>query len=152
MRLPRMTTRRWMVVVVIVATLAASWVQAQRWIRYAAVWRDYTASRELYEEGMLLSSTLVLRSQRIMAAQLDLSFGREQQIRAITAHLTRVSGVIQAEINWPPNLHDRSDFRAIEIEDALGKTMFPMKQWLDVLEVKEGLAMCQDQLKKLKEK
>ena len=152
MRPPQMTTRRWMVVVVIVATLAASWIQAQRSIRYVSVWRDYRASREWYEEGRLLPSTLVLRSQRIMEAQLSLSFGREQQVRAITAHLTRVSGVIQAEINWPPTLHARPEFHAIEIEEALGKTMFPMKQWLDALEVKEGLATCQVKLKKLKEK
>ncbi len=152
MRVPRMTTRRWMITVAIVAV---SCVQAQRlWLRtrYASALGDYRASTGWYEEGRLLPSTLVLGSQRVMEAQLDLSAGREQQILAITAHLTRASGVIQEEINEPFYLHDRPDYTASEIEEALGKCKLPLQEWLGEHQVKEGLAKCQAELKKLKEK
>jgi hypothetical protein len=152
MRLPRMTTRRWMDVVAGAAILAASCVWAQRLIRYDSAWHDYMASTQWYEEGRLLPGPLVLRSQRVMEAQLDLSVGREQQIRAITAHFTRVSGLIQAEINEPLGIHDRPDRVALEIGEALGKCKLPLQEWLTAPEVKEGLAKCHDQLKKLKEK
>src|SRR5262249_52100419 len=120
MRLPLMTTRRWMTFVALVAILAAACVWAQRFIRYTTALRDYTASMHWYEEGRLLPSTLVLRSQRVMEAELDVSAGRQQQIRAIAAHLTRVAGVIQAEINEPIELHTTPERYVREIEEALG--------------------------------
>jgi hypothetical protein len=84
-----------------------------------------------------------------MEAQLDLAAGRRQQIRAITAHLTRASGLIQAEINEPLDLHIYPELVSLEIEEALEKGLLPLHQWLTAVEVKEGLAKCQDQLKKL---
>jgi hypothetical protein len=147
----RMTTRRWMILVALVAALAASWVQVQRQIRYASVWRAYKASMEWYQEGRLRPSTVILRSQHVMDAELALSFGREQQIRAVAAHLTRSSGVIQAEINDLPRLHARPEWDAIEIDEALQKGMLILQKHLSASEVKAGLATCQDQLKKLKE-
>ena len=87
-----------------------------------------------------------------MEAELALSFGKEQQIRAVAAHLTRASGVIQAEINELPLCRGRPERDAIEIDEALEKGMLPLQKHLSASEVKEGLATCQDQLKKLREK
>jgi hypothetical protein len=140
-----------MILVALVAALAASWVQAQRQIRYASVWSAYRASMGWYQEGRLRPSTLILRSQHVMEAELALSFGKKQQIRAVAAHLTRASGVIQAEISDLPRLHARPDWDAIEIDEALQKGVLPLQKHLSASEVKAGLVMCQDQLKKLKE-
>jgi hypothetical protein len=150
-RVLRMTTRRWMILVALVAALAASWVQAQRQIRYASVWRAYRASMEWYQEGRLPPGTLILRSQHVMQAELSFSFGKKQQIRAVAAHLSRASEVIQAEINDLPRLHARPDCDAFEIDEALQKGMLPLQKHLSASDVKAGLATCQDQLKKLKE-
>jgi hypothetical protein len=87
-----------------------------------------------------------------MEAELALSFGKKQQIRAVAAHLTRASGVILAEINDPPRLHDRPEWDAIYIDEALRKGMLPLPKHLTTSEVKEALATCQDQLMKLKQK
>jgi hypothetical protein len=147
-----MTTRRWMISVAIAAIFAASCVQAQRLIRYASALRDYTASTHRYEEGRLLPETLILRSQRVMEAQLDLAIGRGQQIRAITAHLTRAYEVIRAEANEPLRLHDRPELYALHIEEALKKGMLPLLKGSIAPEVKENMSKCQDQLRRLKEK
>jgi hypothetical protein len=146
-----MMTRRWMISVAVVAIFAATFVQAQRLLRYASALRVYAASSQWYEQGRLLASTLVLRSQRVMDAQYDLAIGREQQIRAITAHLTRASELIQAEINAPLGLHDRPELDALEVEKALGKGTLSL-QWSTAPEVKEGLSKCQNQLETLKKK
>jgi hypothetical protein len=141
-----------MIAVALAAVLAATSTWAQRLIQYDTALRDYSASTRWYGEGRLLPVILVLRSQRLMEAQLALAAGRRQQIRAITAHLARVSEVIQAEINAPLEIHSRPDWDSRDIEEALRQGFLPLDRWLTAVEVKNGLAKCQDQLKTLSER
>jgi hypothetical protein len=77
MRLPRMTTRCWMIAVVVAAVFVKAGQEAE-WHRrlrshHAAVLRDYRAAMRWYDHGRLDLAKSVLASERLVEAELALS-------------------------------------------------------------------------------
>jgi hypothetical protein len=122
MRLPRMTTRRWMAAVVVVAMVAAALIEVERsWeqhSRYASALRAFQANQVYYEEGRATMERCVERSRRLLEAELALGGTKRAQVAAIEAHLARASSLIDEEINRPWGLHDTDYERAPEIAAA----------------------------------
>ena len=122
MRLPRMTTRRWMATAAVVAMLTAAAIEVERLrvqhARYASALRTFRAYEVYYEEGRATLGQCVERSRRLMEAELGLRGTKQAQVAAIEAHLARASSLIDAEINWPWSLHDTDYERAPRIAEA----------------------------------
>ncbi len=116
MRLPRMTTRRWMAAVAVVAILAAALIEVEnsweRYSRYTSALRAFHAYEVYYEEGRATLGQCVERSRRLMEAELGVRRARAKQVAAIEVHLNRVSSLIDDEINYPWGLHDTDYERA----------------------------------------
>jgi hypothetical protein len=87
MRLPRMTTRRWMIAVAVAAILAAVLIEVGKaWklhARYVSALGAFQTSRAYYGEGRVLLETCVRRSQHLMEAQLALCATWEERVAAI---------------------------------------------------------------------
>jgi hypothetical protein len=154
MRLPRMTTRRWMVAVGVTAIFTASCVQAHRWWRlrteYDGALRRYESSMTWYLEGRLTAWDLVGISQRLMETELALLSRRDQQVRAVNAHLQRVSRMIDEERRAAPTCHDWPAGDAAFIEDALTESKDKWETWIDASEVDAALTECRAKLEKLR--
>ena len=121
MRLPRMTTRRWMATAAVVAMLTAAAIEVERlrerhtW--YAFALRAFRAYEVSYEEGRATMEECV--------EEVALSWkwsspwmGRGVQVAAIRAHLARALSLIDEEINRPWGMHDTDYERAPEIAAA----------------------------------
>jgi hypothetical protein len=122
MRLPRMTTRRWMATAAVVAMLTAAAIEVERLrerhTRYASALRAFRAYEVYYEEGRATMEQCVERSRRLLEAELALYWTKGAQVAAIEAHLARASSLIDEEINLPWALHDTDYERAPEIAAA----------------------------------
>lgn len=154
MRVPRVTTRRWMLTAAIFAVLAAFLLQVQAWFwlrtRYDCALRVYAASTQRYKDGRLNPVDLVWASLRLMEAELDLSASEGQKIVAITAHLGRTSRVIDEEREQPRQMHDRLWLVALEIDQALADSKSKLDPCLHTPGVKEALGQCTVKLNELK--
>ena len=155
MRLPRMTTRRWMIAVAAVAILAASCVQVQKWWRlrtqYDAALRDYASSEKRYDDERLAPWDLVGASQRLMEAELGLATWREHQVLAVTAHVDRVSRMIDEESkDRGLALHDFPARDAYIIEEALRESKSKWETWIVAPEAEVALEECKVKLDRLK--
>ena len=104
-RLPRMTIRRWMAAVSLVAILAAALIEVEKarklQSQYASALRAFQASSAYYKEGRTTLEKCVASSQHVMEAQLALCVTKGKQDDAINAHLNRASALIYEEINLP---------------------------------------------------
>jgi hypothetical protein len=122
MQILKMTTRRWMAAVAVVAVLAAAVFEAdkalKRRTRYAAALGEFRASKMDYEVGRVSLDRCVEKSRCVMDAQLALCVTRGQQSAAILDHIGRATSPINQEINWPWGLHDTEIERAPEIAEA----------------------------------
>ena len=97
MRLSRMTTRMWMLVVVVAAVFMAGGVEAGKWIRYAMSFRKYDSYRSYYRQGRVSLPDCVEWSRRLMDAQLALCLTRKDEVEAITGHIKRASELVVEE-------------------------------------------------------
>ena len=155
MTLRRMTIRRWMLAVGVVAFLLGMCIQAQRWrlqTRHADALRGYTRTSQNQTEGRCTPEDVVLASQRLMEAELGLCASTRLQEFAIISHLRRTLTVVDVELEWPFGLHDRPWLEAILIEEALTKSKRSLNEWPHTLEVVELLAECRTKLQRLESK
>ena len=122
MRVPPMTTRRWMAAVVVVASFLSLGIQAEKWARYAWAAREYRAYEKCFEEGGLTLQRGLLGSRKLsrklMEAELAICATKAGQIAAIKAHLKRVASLIDQELNWPEACHDSVFLRLWEIAEV----------------------------------
>jgi hypothetical protein len=125
MRLPRMTTRRWMIAVVVAAVLMRAAHEAERYCRlrsrHVAAVRGYNDACHWFDEGRLDLVKAVLASEHLLEAELALSWKRKDQVTAISAHLKRAHLLIEAERNEPPICHDNREGWIGEAEAALAE-------------------------------
>jgi hypothetical protein len=126
MRLPRMTTRRWMIAIVVAAVLARAAHEAERYCRlrsrHAAALRGYKAAMHWFDEGRLDLVKSVLASQRLLEAELALSLNDKDHVTAISARLKRAYHLIEAERNEPFwTCHDNRDMWIGEAEATLAE-------------------------------
>jgi hypothetical protein len=99
MRLPRMTTRRWMVTVLLVAVINASCLQGWRWrlrSRYVAAQHEHLAFRKYYDEGRVTPLKYFEKSEALMAAGLALA-GEDERHAIVSGHIARVVQVMRQE-------------------------------------------------------
>jgi hypothetical protein len=99
MRFPRMTTRRWLLTVQLVAVLNASWLQVWRWrlrSRYVAAQHDHFAFRKYYDEGRVTPLKYFEKSEALMAAELALA-GEDERHAIVSSHIARVLQVMRQE-------------------------------------------------------
>jgi hypothetical protein len=118
MRFYRMTTRRWIIAVAIVAFLSSVGIQAAKWTRYARDVREYKYSEQVYGEGRATMLSCVTKSRQLMESRLALCAFRAGEIAVIEAHLDRVVSLIERETDEPERLHDDLFLRFPEINDA----------------------------------
>jgi hypothetical protein len=152
----RMTTRRWMTAVAGVAILTASFLHACEWWRlkrrYDDASRNYARSAERYDEGLLAFWDMIDVSQHLTDAELDLAPRLPQQVTAITAHLRRISQVIDQE---------RQDYRTMActktllrdvgaFEESLENAEHRWKNWMSANQTTEAMNQCSARLLRLR--
>jgi hypothetical protein len=99
MRLPQMTTRRWLLTILLVAVLNASCLQFWRWrlrSRYVAAQHDHFAFRKYYDEGRVTPLKYFEKSEALMAAELALA-GEDERHTIVSGHIARVMQVMRQE-------------------------------------------------------
>jgi hypothetical protein len=99
MRLPRMTTRRWLLTVLLVAVMNASCLRVWRWrlrSRYVAAQYDHFAFRKYYDEGRVTPLKYFEKSEALMAAELALA-GEDERRAIVSSHIARVLQVMRQE-------------------------------------------------------
>ena len=128
--MPRMTTRRWMVVVVIAAVTLYVGIEGRRIgrlrSRRAAALRQYQAAMRWFEEGKVNLDRGVTASQNLMDAQLALSANNQGRIAALSAHLKRAQLMIESLKDEPPALH-------VDYDVDIRKAEFALEQWREAL-------------------
>jgi hypothetical protein len=138
MRLPQMTTSRWMKVVLVTAVALASGIQAERWWRlrtlHASALRDYLTSEEDFHIGRILVDRCVLASEFLMNARLLQCHTDKQRIQVITAHIARSKHLIEQ------GKRDELEY--------VGCGSGP--DWTYVIEAQEHLTECEARLMRLK--
>jgi len=91
MRLPWMATRRWMIAIVVAATLVRAITETERYCRlrsrYAAALRGFEAAMLWLDEGKVDLVKTVLASERLLESELALSSRHNDQVNALSAHL-----------------------------------------------------------------
>ncbi len=60
--------------------------------------------------------------------------------------------VIDVELDWPLNCHDRPSLDALEIDEALTSSIVDANKWLHTDGVRTALAECEIKLGKLRKK
>jgi hypothetical protein len=136
MRLPRMTTRRWMVAVVVATVFVRAAHAAERYYRLRCrqvALRGYRAAMFWYDEGRMTVTRSVVASERLLEAELALSPNHEAQVAAVSAHLERASVLIERERNEPLMLCN--DNREMWIGDAEAT----LAKWRARLEMTGGM-------------
>ena len=100
MHAPRMTTRRWMMVVLLAAALAGSYVHAELWYwraEIAAALRSEHTYLTRYDEGRVTACKYFEASERLMRAQVARSRNRTERRAAEAAALDRSVRVLENE-------------------------------------------------------
>ena len=123
------TIRRYGVIIIAAASIAAGLVHVRRWgiaVEHAQVVREHQSCLKHYQEGRLSPDDLVRASARLMDAELGLDAAKAAQARAIVAHLGRVSSMLSLEIDDLSKggpLHARPWLEADLIADALDRSI-----------------------------
>jgi hypothetical protein len=120
-----MTTRRWIVAVVVAAVIVRAAHEAERYhrlrSRHVAALRGYKAAMLWYDEGRLDLVKNVLASERLLEAELALSPNQEDQVTAVSAHLERAHHLIEMERDEPLRCRDNRDMWIGDAEGTLAK-------------------------------
>jgi hypothetical protein len=98
MRLPWMTTRRWLIVVAVAAVMLRAVDATRSWrrhFRYAAAIHAHEATMRFFNLGRVTLTDAVLSSQRLMDEELRLSSSAEDRTTAFSSHLRRADGMIK---------------------------------------------------------
>ena len=97
LRTSKMTTRRWMILVIVTAVFAKAGIVAGRLKAHASVLRKHQAAVNCFEEGRVTLAQTVLSSERLLEAELAICLTSAQRLTAISAHLKRAHLWIERE-------------------------------------------------------